>query len=782
MSRLTSAQVDAVIESFVARVTDDRESLLRVSLSRGEDLAVAPNYVIEQTNLSPMAISKRTSYFEPIFDAMRAEGIIVPGHSSNACDWRRRLLAWYEGMSMEEKLAIPVFGNSIKDRGFLSEIPELSGFNGARTRYELVRITFEEILDDLRKLGVLDPEYQTVEQRIASKPESKPTESLRDAFDTLRSVRIHRLSDLVSPEPERPFQHLLHLFSASSMKSSSASGQSNFIEAFKYYRAYLKEANYTGLEDIRELVTPYTLPKFRVYLQDKILERSLSTSHSSTLMSSARKMMARAVQIEGLGLTSFVAAVGFDTERETDQYKPYPQAVRNRISQVIEQEIEETNRLAQPYVPSQVGEDPLNPDGRVRRGFNTLDNARWIFENKLDCKPLNFESVDRNDPYQRAFMSIISTSSISIFEVYKSWGVQYQVDGRVIAPYIARLAQVTGMNADSLLGLELDDFIERHDLTDRPCLLYWKERSEGAKMLHLDIFHAEISWLTTSQGRVVKQIFDDVTHLTREIRLNAPVEAQNKLFIYRSSSPRKYGVVDSFENSGANQLKKTLDKFSQDHGLLDEDGNPLTLSPSRFRPSFVSELIERGVSPREIQVLLGHKNLSTTMAYLDQMDFNPMARRMLNKVLHEMQQDTLEEAPKLIPTTTIESAPEAMPLRSGLATCMNVFDPPAFIKALASYDPSKPCTLFNMCLSCSNSIITVSHLPELFAMRRDYQRMIEVNRVLDTPYGAVILDNLDVLNNLLDPDTSDFSAEELTKAERLSENLQVSILTEGVTL
>jgi len=782
MSRLTSAQVDAVIESFVARVTDDRESLLRVCLSRGEDLAVAPNYVIEQTNLSPMAISKRTSYFEPIFDAMRAEGIIISGHPSGACEWRRRILAWYEGMSMEEKLAIPVFGNNIKDRGYLSEIPELAGFSGVRTKYELVRITFGEILDDLRKLGVLDPEYQTVEQRIASKPETKPTESLRDAFSALRSVRIHRLSDLASPEAERPFQHLLHLFSASSMKSSSASGQSNFIEAFKNFRAYLKDANYTGLEDIRELVTPYSLPKFRGYLQEKILERSLSTSHSSSMMSSARKMMARAVQIEGLGLTSYVAATGFDAERETDQYKPYPQAVRNRISQVIEQEIEETNRLAQPYVLSRAGEDPLNPDGSMRRGLKTMDNARWIFENKLDCKPLNFESVDRNDPYQRAFMSIISTSPISIFEVYKSWGVQYQVDGRVIAPYIARLAQVTGMNADSLLGLELDDFIERHDLTDRPCLLYWKERSEGAKMLHLDIFHAEISWLTTSQGRVVKKIFDDVKHLTREIRLNAPVESQNKLFIYRSSSPRKYGVVDSFENSGANQLKKTLDKFSQDHGLLDEDGNPLTLSPSRFRPSFVSELIERGVSPREIQVLLGHKNLSTTMAYLDQMDFNPMARRMLNKVLHEMQQDTLEEAPKLIPITTIESAPEAMPLRSGLATCMNVFDPPAFIKALASYDPSKPCTLFNMCLSCSNSIITVSHLPELFAMRRDYQRMIEVNRVLDTPYGAVILDNLDVLNNILDPETSDFSVEELTKAERLSENLQVSILTEGVTL
>ncbi|CAM3104319.1 site-specific integrase [Pseudomonas plecoglossicida] len=782
MSRLTSAQVDAVIESFVARVTDDRESLLRVCLSGGEDLAVAPRYVIEQTNLSPMAISKRTSFFEPIFNAMRDEGIIVPGHSSSACDWRRRLLAWYEGMPMEERLAIPVFGNSIKDRGFLSEIPELADLRGARTRHELVRITFGEILDDLRKLGVLDSSYQTVEKRLASKKESKPSESVRDAFTALRSVHVHHLSDLVSPEPERPFQHVLHLFSASSMKSSSASGQSNFIEAFKNYRAYLKDANYTGLEDIRELVTPYSLPKFRGYLQNRIVERSLSTSHCSTMMSSARKMMARAVQIEGLRLTSFAAAAGFDVKRETDQYKPYPQAVRNRISQVIEQEIEETNRLAQPYVLSHVGEDPLSADGKVRRGFNTLDNARWIFENKLNCKPLSFKSVDRNDPYQRAFMSIISNSSSSIFAIYKSWGVQYQVDGRVVAPYIARLAQVTGMNADSLLGLELDDFVERHDLTDRPCLLYWKERSEGAKMLHLDIFHAEISWLTTSQGRAVKQIFDDVKLLTRDIRRNAPVEAQSKLFIYRSSACRMYGVVNSFESSGDTMLHDTLQKFSQDHGLLDEDGNPLKLSPSRFRPSFVSELIERGVSPREIQVLLGHKSLSTTMAYLDQMDFNPMARRMLHKVLHEMQQDTLEEAPKLIPTKTIESAPEAMPLRSGLATCMNVFDPPAFIKALASYDPSKPCTLFNKCLSCSNSIITVSHLPELFAMRRDYQRMIEVNRVLETPYGAVILDNLDVLNNILDPEISDFSVEELTKAERLSGNLQVSILTEGVTL
>ena len=782
MSRLNSAGVDTVIESFVARVTDDRESLLKVCLSAGKNLAVCPNYVVEHTSLSPTVISNRTSCFETILDAMRAEGIIVLGHPSSACDWRRRLLSWYEGMSRDEKLAIPTFGNGIKERGFISEVAELTGFNAARAKFELVRITYEEILDDLRKLGVLKSDYQTVKQRNASKAVIEKTESLRDTFRALRAVHVYRLSDLASPEPERPFLHLLHLFSASSMKNSSASGQSNYIEAFKYYRAYLKEANYTGLENIRELITTYTLPKFRGYLQEKIIERLLSTGHCDSMMSAARKMMARAAQIEDLGLTSFSEAEGFDTKRETDQYKPYPKAVRNRISQVIEREIEETNRRAQPYVLSHVGEDPLGPDGKIRRGFSKLDNARWIFENKLDCKPLSFESVNRDDRYQKAFMKIIADSPASIFEIYKTWGVQYQIDGRAIAPYIARLAQVTGMNADSLLGLELDDFIERHELTDRPCLLYWKERSEGAKMLHLDIFHAEISWLTTSQGRAVKQIFDDVKLLTQNVRLNAPVDVKNKLFIYRSSSTRQYGVINSFENSGESMLHKTLQKLSQDHGLLDEDGNSLKITPSRFRPSFVSELIERGVSPREIQVLLGHKSLSTTMAYLDQMDFNPMARRMLNKALHKMQQDTLDETPKLIATKTIESTPQGTPLQSGLATCKNVFDPPDFIKSLAGYDPSKPCSLFNKCLSCSNSIITVSHLPDLFAVRRGYQRMLEANRLLDTPYAVVILDNLDVLNNILDPEISDFSAEELAKAERLSENVQPSILTEGVAL
>ncbi|MFV3329559.1 tyrosine-type recombinase/integrase [Pseudomonas sp. NY15437] len=779
--RQKGVEIDSVIQGWVTHSTKSRESLLKVPLAKkGREPVLSWAAITEQTGLSESSISKRIHLFAPVLREMRSHGIIVDGHSSAACDFRRRLLSWFEGLSPEERAKIPVAANTIKFRGYLDGIEELSGLRGAKGKYALVRSTFDEILDSLRESGVLDRGYRTVKQRNESKEVVSRDKSLKEKFSDLRGQQVKLVSELGSTTIE-PYFNLLHLYSLSSLKSSSDSGQDNFICAYKAMRDCLVSSGLTGLEDIREMITPYSLPRFRSYLEERIIEGVYSSSHCSSMMSATRAVMKRVVQIEGFGITHFMAAEGFDSNRETDNYKPYPKAVRENISLAINQEIDRTNELAREYVPSGLGQDPLDESGRIRRGFRVLDSARWIFENKLGFKPIGYRTADKDNPYHRAFLAILNHLGASIEQVYQSWGVLYQVDSRVLAPYMARLAQITGLNADSLVGLELDDFVQSHDLTGRPCLRYWKERSDGEKLYHLDLFHADISWLTTSQGLAVKKLFDDVKLLTKDIRKLAPESIRGKLFIYQSSSPRKFGVIDSVQDSDR-LINQMFSEFSADHNLQDENGNKLRLSASRFRPSFVSELVERGVSIREIQVLLGHANITTTLAYLDKMDFNFFARNVLNKALHAMHQSTLDDASVHMSEKKSEPPIGRTAINTGLVSCRDVFDPPDFIKNLKGYDPKKPCTLLNKCLSCSNSIITVSHLPELFAMRREYQHLIEVSRVLDTPYGEVVLSNLEILNSILDPETSDFSLEELTQAERLSENIHTQVLVERVLL
>ncbi|WP_202967036.1 hypothetical protein, partial [Aeromonas salmonicida] len=88
---------------------------------------------------------------------------------------------------------------------------------------------------------------------------------------------------------------------------------------------------------------------------------------------------------------------------------------------------------------------------------------------------------------------------------------------------------------------------------------------------------------------------------------------------------------------------------------------------------------------------------------------------------------------------------------------------------------------FNKCLSCNNVIITRSHLPDLFALYRDYTQVARNTRLMLTPHGKVIQDNIDILESILG-ERSEFSAKELEVAKRLSLNIESTILIDGVSL
>ncbi|WP_230684662.1 site-specific integrase, partial [Pseudomonas putida] len=443
----------------------------------------------------------------------------------------------------------------------------------------------------------------------------------------------------------------------------------------------------TTTEPIAATLDAFILPRFYSHLEQMIVRGESSPSFANTLLSAFRKTLTTIKNLKGYAGPDFVNCQGFDADRVTDQYRPYTSSERRRIAACVDEDILRNNALAQPYQLSGVGEDPVGSNGQVKKGFGTLDNARWIFENKLNCNVVGTRSRTRGDSYTDAFWGIVSRSGVGLRELLESWGTHYVIDSQVIAPYAIKLGQITGLNADSLKYLNLDDFEPQHELTGRACLKYWKERSGGGKVMPVDLFDADITWLTTSQAEAVAKVFKDVEALTEGFRGAAPEKARNSLFIWQSSSPGAFLEVKSFTTGKNGFVTVVFNSYAQRKGILSDEGTPLNLTPARLRPSFISELVERGVPIREIQLILGHKHIKTTQAYLDRMDFNTIARAKLDVALRQLHDRAvgaadLAIAPKPNETQSanlievVQLDAPVVVFKTPLASCKNIFNPP----------------------------------------------------------------------------------------------------------
>lgn len=781
------------IDNWAAGIKSSRKNLLGVQLCQKGDPAIAPVYLEKQLDSSYNVFRTRTEILDSVIQKMIDEKIIIPGHNSIANEWRRKLLDWYEGLSDSEKQAIPVFGQTISVSKCLDKVAGMGNLKWARLNIPLVEDTFNEILEDLKKRGVIKSDYKTVAERNAEteqkREESQKGETWQEQLNALRAIPLSHITELVPIDPARPFAQVFHMFAAASMATKSLSGQLGFVEGFRQVSQHLKGIGFTGTEHALELITPNYLARLRNHLKEQVFIGAMSTHTANDTVSSTRKMLNRALKIKGISFTSFTDTEGFETTRSTDEYRPYTRRERLIIKDACESEIWETNRLAGDYVRFNGGRDPINDKGHIQNGLGTLENARWIFENKLDCQRVSTTFSDPNNPYEKGFCSILKYSKKGIVDVYADWGVIYELTSRMLAPYVIRLAQVTGLNADSLKTLDLDDFVKSHEITKRPYLRYWKERSGGEKFYHLDLFHTDLTWLSVAQSVEVEKIFKDVAFLTRHIRERATPVIKNRLFIYESQKMSEYREVKSLENS--NIINLMMNRFARDHNLKKDDGSELSISASRLRPSLVAELVEQDVSLREIQMILGHKHASTTIGYLDKLEFSKTARKIVDEALKKIHKeyvlaqassgDIQTPAKTNVDAVNDPSSP-AVIIRTGLVECRNVYDPPAEIRNSPGYVEGNPCALLNKCLSCRNSIISVSNLPDLFAMRRDYRTMMDTTGVGRTPYGRVIRENLETLDSILTPSAQGFDAEQLEHAERLSEHILTSTLVEGMTL
>jgi hypothetical protein len=774
MTRITSSELDVMFPEFLLKLKKNKNLLwdIPVTYSSTTGNVAGKKYFTSKFGCSEKLINDFQQYYSEVTQLMITEGVIVPDRSAAANNMRRQLLKWWHSLSLEDKQDLDLFGNKISTRRTLKGVlPSIRVGAG----YELVTETLEQLNSELLELGILKNDYILTKNRseLRDKGISINAKAKRDFWAFLTSQPLESVNDLLCVDDyDEPFIQVKQLFAAAALRVSSESGKGNYIDACTDVIKYLVLENVPPKSELIVILNEFFLTRFKQdYLQEQIFTNGLSPNTAIGCLSAARRTLNRAVEIKGLNFQSFYDVPGFDGgKRTTKNYKPYSNTERKSIDSFIKHEINLIKDLMNPYVKKNMGENPLLDNGNVRSGYATAENANYLFENHLNCKPISYNKGDCK--FSKGFLKVVNNLDCGLHDLYRDWDVLPMVTKGFIAPFVLRLAQITGMNFDSIIYLDVDDFNPRHLATGKPCLTYWKERSTGGKEYHLDLFNAKLQWLTQSQSKDVEDIFTTLVSLTAEIRQQAPQEIKGRLFIYQSDGQRIFDKIMAIKEIGG-YCKKMVDKYD----IVDDEGERTQLNTARFRPSFVSQLLELGVSIREIQLMLGHKNICTTMGYLDRLDFNPIARKKITEALKHIHEKVVKsELSDKSEDVAIPSNDQRIIFSTPLASCANIFEPPEHIKTSKLYQKGQPCSQYNKCLSCDNVLLTKNNLPELFAMQRDYSLLIQRNRILDTPYGFVIEENLSLLDEILSLDKSDFSSEELEEGQRLSTFIETGVI------
>ncbi|ATC81445.1 site-specific integrase [Pseudoalteromonas agarivorans] len=779
---------ETIISQWVSKMLNDENALwdLPVSLAENSlEVYVSASYIQSVLGMSYSIACKHRTLTAPLVEAMVKNKILVDSKNPEdlaGLDLRRQLLRWYRHLSKVEKLALPIFGNIVS----LNKMPaEKRPIRASAIKYNSVKSAWSLIHEDLAKLGVINTNYKSVAEKVnLSKAAQKSKgETLEERFGRLEKTRLEKVTDFINPSPQEPFIQVEQLFALQRKTIASKSGKNNYVTSCNYFIKYLIEFYGTSPLIIVATFDEHILARFRKYLQQEIISKNVSNSHANTVLSNTRKTLRRLLQVNHSGF-SFYGISGFDHHRVTDAKRPFTNNERLQILNAIDNGISKSKDILTPYQKINIGQNPLDSKGGRIRGLSNLDNARWLFENKLNCTPVYYTT--KKSAEEKAFLQIILESDKGLSQVYDEWSVPTMLGVDNLIPHLLRLAQITGMNPEPLLSLDIGDYVDSHPATLRPCLRYWKERSDGHKEYHLDLMNSQLTWLSSSQAKSVKQVFKDVINLTSSLRKDIQnTEFKNRLFVYQSMSTRNHGKVAPILGEKGKNLKSlgdALTRFVSKYDLKNEEGAPLTMTISRFRPTFVSDMLNNGVPLREIQLMLGHASIQTTINYLDSLDFNNISRKKLNDKLKEIHQSTtaLTNISSKEQSNLKDSDEVNIIFQTPLAGCKNIFSPPDFIKKLPSYTPGSPCSQYNKCLGCDNVIITASNLPEIFAMDRDYKHLVSHTRVMDTPYGHVVRENIELIKGIIDPELSDFSKMELESGLRLAEYIDATVLVDGV--
>lgn len=420
--------------------------------------------------------------------------------------------------------------------------------------------------------------------------------------------------------------------------------------------------------------------------------------------------------------------------------------------------------LARGYQPAGIGCDPRNLPPHEWNKASLI----WVFENILECTPVKASLFPNTGSQMWCIKEYIQKEFGSINEWYKTLGVYPTLRSDVLSALALKLASETGLNAESIVALKRDCFVEEDGLTGQPHIKYWKKRGAGELIYHMTLMDGDSSLsqqpLKPKQSSIVRRTIQLILKLTEHLVHEAPEGEKDYLFLCHKQI--KGGTT-------ARRLTSKLvayfcrERLSIVDGVRDMHNSSHNINLSRFRPTKVSQLVKQGYDLFAIQALLGHASVLSTIRYIDEHNLSTEFYAEITAHIEKIQENARKYRTIPIAATIQHKPGEYIFKTSGLCHCKDPFAPPERIRKATSFRAGQTCTYYNMCLTCPHVVITEITLPKLFVYAHQIKNELASGLLNDPRAGDLYKRSLVILDQIFKPDEI-FSQRELEVARAIS--------------
>lgn len=590
------------------------------------------------------------------------------------------------------------------------------------------------------------------------------------------------------PTVENPFAQVIWIFDCRLRRAAAKDTKSSYITARNRFINYLKNTHGDKPFILKDHIDEFFLVRLKqtLILNSNIAEDlpKLKSHTLSSFISIVRQIMEDCITYRLVSCETIQGASLGQSFRETDAHKDYSDTELEQIINALSSEMRLVHKILAGYKPLKpgVGRDPRinSPTNSTATktadgyGWKVIENLQWYFENVMGAEPC-YASTNKDDNTHSSFYYQASNNHGGINNVYKSWGVLPIITSELIMPNVVNLVYLTGLNPTSLLDLNIDAYQDEHQLTGMPYLTFEKKRSGGDLELHLSLLEKSVE-LSLKQKRAinVKRTFDLILNLTKKMRerLHDDDPLKNKLLIYESRSRFDWGKQIQLTPATTSLWCRTI---AEKYDMRNDDGGRLDFNLVRFRSTKLTEMALEGRDLFEIQQVARHKNISTTLNYINRNKVDNHIRSDVLEALQRIRENRVSFTSSCNSNTNKSTNEKPINFFKGLISdCKNTFDPPEWVKKSQDYVEGSPCVRFNMCLFCKNVIVLKHHLPQLAAYRAQLL-CVQQNNIQNLPNADHYDNSLELLNQLFDPDKSEFSSEDIEWAIELSEDVDVIV-------